>query len=367
MKTSETSSLSPEIVRLPAEWERHDCVLLAWPHEDTDWAYMLDEARACIADIVRAVSERECVLLVGPEKLCRKSVLEAGFDPTRVRFEDVPTNDTWARDFGPITVEDADGALHVLDFKFNAWGLKFAADKDNLINTHLALRGRFAAGYVNHLGFVLEGGSIESDGCGTLLTTAECLLSPNRNGDLSESEIRVRLSEMMGFTHQLWLRHGGLAGDDTDSHIDTLARIAPHDTILYISATDSKGQTVDSLARMRDELTELRTPEGMPYNLIELPLPDTIYDEEGMQLPATYANYLVSHDAIYLPVYAQPANDRRAEQTLKVVYPDHTIVPVDCRALIRQHGSLHCVTMQLPDGAVNGIVNGRWTESLRNL
>lgn len=367
MKTSETSSLSPEIVRLPAEWEHHDCVLLAWPHEDTDWAYMLDEARACIADIVRTVSERECVLLVGPEKLCRKSVLEAGFDPARVRFEDVPTNDTWARDFGPITVEDADGALHVLDFKFNAWGLKFAADKDNLINTHLALRGRFAAGYVNHLGFVLEGGSIESDGRGTLLTTAECLLSPNRNGDLSEGEIRVRLSEMMGFTHQLWLRHGGLAGDDTDSHIDTLARIAPHDTILYISATDSKGQTVDSLARMRDELTELRTPEGMPYNLIELPLPDPIYDEEGMQLPATYANYLVSHDTIYLPVYAQPANDRRAEQTLKVVYPDHTIVPVDCRALIRQHGSLHCVTMQLPDGAVNGIVNGRWTESLRNL
>ena len=362
-----TSSLSPKSVRLPAEWERHECVMLAWPHEGTDWAYMLDDARACIADIVRAISERECVLLVGPEKECRKSVEEAGFDSSRVRLEDVPTNDTWARDFGPITVEDGDGALHVLDFKFNAWGLKFAADKDNLINTHLALRGRFAAGYVNHLGFVLEGGSIESDGHGTLLTTAECLLSPNRNGDLSENEIRHHLAKTMGFNHQLWLRHGGLAGDDTDSHIDTLARIAPHDTILYISAVDSKGQIVDSLARMRDELTEFRTPEGNPYNLIELPLPDPIYDEDGMQLPATYANYLVSDDAIYLPVYDQPINDMRAEQTLKVVYPEHTVVPIDCRALIRQHGSLHCVTMQLPVGAVSGITDGYWNESLRNL
>lgn len=346
-------------VRLPAEWESHNCVLMAWPHEDSDWAYMLDEARECVARIVRAISAHECVLIVGPARKCMKSVEAYGFDPARVRFEDVPTNDTWARDFGPITVE-AGGALHALDFKFNAWGMKFAADKDNLINTRLALKGLFKADYANRLGFVLEGGSIETDGRGTLLTTAECLLSPNRNGQMTEEEIRGYLSDNLGFTHQLWLRNGAMAGDDTDSHIDTLARLAPHDTILYVGATDSQGHTVDALARMAEELREMRTREGAPFNLIELPLPDPIYDEDGMQLPATYANYLVSDRAIYLPVYAQPANDLRAEHTLRVVYPDHEIVPIDCRALIQQHGSLHCVTMQLPDGAVSGIVDGHW-------
>lgn len=346
-------------VWLPAEWENHDCVLLAWPHEETDWAYMLDEARECFANIVRAISARECVLLAGPKRLCDRSVKQCSFDPARVRFIDVETNDTWARDFGPITVEK-DGALHILDFKFNAWGLKFPADKDNLITTHLALKGTFNADYENRLGFVLEGGSIESDGHGTLLTTAECLLSPNRNGGMNEEQIRAYLADALGFTHQLWLRNGGMAGDDTDSHIDTLARLAPHDTILYVGATDSDGNTVESLSRMRDELTDMRTAQGQPFNLIELPLPTPIYDEDGLQLPATYANYLVADTAIYLPTYAQPANDLLAEQTLKIAYPDHDIIPIDCRALIRQHGSLHCVTMQLPTGSVNGIRDGRW-------
>lgn len=353
-------------LRLPAEWESHDCVLMAWPHEDTDWAYMLDEARECFAEIVRAISERECVILACPEHICRKSIEAYKFDSSRVRIEDIPTNDTWARDFGPITIEK-DGCLQSLDFKFNAWGMKFAADKDNLITTHLALNGRLNAEYVNRMGFVLEGGSIETDGKGTLLTTAECLLSPNRNGEMTEADIKEYLADTLGFTHQLWLRNGGMAGDDTDSHIDTLARIAPHDTIIYVSPTDRDGDTVESLARMREELTGMRTAEGAPFNLIELPLPSPIYDENGMQLPATYANYLVTPDAIYLPVYGQAANDLLAEQTLKIAYPDHEIIPIDCRALIQQHGSLHCVTMQLPTGAVRGIKDSRWEEKSRNL
>ena len=245
--------------------------------------------------------------------------------------------------------------------------MKFAADKDNLITTRLALKGRLNAEYVNRMGFVLEGGSIETDGHGTLLTTAECLLSPNRNGEMNEEEIRKYLADNLGLTHQLWLRHGGMAGDDTDSHIDTLARLAPHDTILYTGSTDREGHTVESLAMMREGLADMRTRAGNPFNLIELPLPSPIYDENGMQLPATYANYLVSPDMICLPVYGQPANDLLAEQTFKIVYPDHEIIPVDCRALIKQHGSLHCVTMQLPAGAVSGIKDNRWEENSRNL
>ena len=153
--------------RFPAEWERHDCVLLAWPHEETDWAYMLDETRTCIARIVKALAEEECVLLVGPADLCLPSVRDQGFDPRRVKFVDIPTNDTWARDFGALTVE-ADASLRLLDFKFNGWGLKFAADKDNLITSRLAAGGIFSADVENHLNFVLEGGSVESDGEGTL-------------------------------------------------------------------------------------------------------------------------------------------------------------------------------------------------------
>lgn len=364
MTTNDTPAT--ETVRWPAEWERHDCVLMAWPHEETDWAYMLDEAQACFKEIVKTVSERECVLLIGPERLCRRSIEKCGFNPSRVRLEDMPTNDTWARDFGPITIERGD-RLAALDFKFNAWGMKFPADKDNLITSRLALRGLLSADYDNRLGFVLEGGSIETDGHGTLLTTAECLLSPNRNGHMSECDIRNHLADALGVTWQLWLRHGSLAGDDTDSHVDTLARLAPHNTIIYTGAADPSGVTVNDLVLMRDEIKQLRTVNGQPFNLVELPLPSPIYDENGQQLPATYANYLVTHNTIYMPIYGQPANDLLAQRTLRIVYPDHDIVPIDCRALIRQHGSLHCVTMQLPTGTVSGIIDGYWTPELRNL
>lgn len=355
-------------VRFPAEWEAHDCILMAWPHRLTDWNYMLDEVRKCVADIVRAISRHECVLLVGPRAECLESVRQCGFNPARVRFLDVPTNDTWARDFGPLTVIDKDGNMSALDFKFNAWGLKFAADKDNLITPRLSVGGILNARYVNCQGYVLEGGSVESDGCGTLMTTAECLLSPNRNGGMTQAGIRLMLTQKFGVTHQLWLHHGAMSGDDTDSHIDTLARLAPGDTILYVGARDSQGVIDEELEAMRDELASFTTSAGQPYNLIELPLPDPIYDEDGMQLPATYANYLVGPTALYMPVYGQPMNDRRAIDTVRIAYPNHEIIALDCRALIKQHGSLHCITMQLPTGAVAGITaEGVWETALRNL
>lgn len=360
MKMNEHDSL-PSLRRFPAEWEQHDCVFLAWPHEETDWAYMLDDARRCIADIVRAISEEECVMLVGPAELCLRSVQEQNFNPERVRFVDMPTNDTWARDFGALTVE-VDGSLRLLDFKFNGWGLKFAADKDNLITSRLAAKNMFGVGVENHLNFVLEGGSVESDGEGTLLTTAECLLSPNRNGGWDKEQISAYLAQSFGFNHQLYLHHGALLGDDTDSHIDTLARLAPYNTILYCGAGEPDNPNHAGLVKMQEELTTLRTPEGMPYNLIELPLPDVI-EIDGEVLPATYANFLITPTRILLPVYGQHRNDFLASQVLRIAFPDHDVVPIDCVPLIRQHGSLHCVTMQFPKGAVSGIENGRWVSN----
>ncbi len=333
--------------RLPAEWEPQCGVLMAWPHAGTDWEPILDEAVACYRDIIGNLSHYVPVTIVGPWRACRESFEASGFDTSRVEFVDIETNDTWARDFGPVTVETS-GGLKCLDFKFNAWGLKFAADRDNLINMALERSGHLPAERENRLGFVLEGGSIESDGKGTILTTCECLLSPNRNGDMTRSDIEDYLRSALGAERVLWLSHGALAGDDTDSHIDTLARFAPHDTIIYCGTGAEHDPDNAELEAMRAELTTLRTAEGLPYHLVELPLPDPIYDENGMQLPATYANFLITDGAVLLPVYGQARKDTLAAMTLKSVFPDREIVTVDCRTLIRQHGSLHCVTMQMP-------------------
>lgn len=306
---------------------------------------MLDDARQCIAHIVREIARQTTVCLIVPPGH-KPDRAEWGFND-RVRYYEIPTNDTWARDFGPITVETDEG-LKCVDFKFNGWGLKFAADKDNLINTRLELLSALPGPLENRLNFVLEGGSIESDGRGTILTTSRCLLSPNRNGESSKQEIEKYMANTLGAKHVLWLDHGALAGDDTDSHIDTLARLAPNDTIIYCGAGDDSDPNNDHLKAMAVELKMLRTPEGNPYHLVELPLPSPIHDENGEQLPATYANFLISNDYIYLPTYGQERKDTLASLIIQTVFPDHVVVPVDCRALIRQHGSLHCVTMQLP-------------------
>lgn len=344
--------------RLPAEWEDYECVMLAWPHENSDWAYILEDARNNISEIVKAISKDVCVMLVGPADLCKDSIDSHGFNPERVRFFDVPTNDTWARDFGPICIENEDGNS-ILDFKFNGWGLKFPADKDNLITSGLHTKGVFKCHRENRLNFVLEGGSIESDGHGTILTTSECLLSPNRNGQWTEDQISEYLSDSFGCQHVIFLHHGSLIGDDTDSHIDTLARLAPENTILYCGAGEEDNPNHESLIRMRQELEDLRTIDGNAFNLIELPLPDPI-EIDGEILPATYANFLVTPHYVLMPSYRQPQKDFLASQIIKIAYPDREVMPIDCVTLVRQHGSLHCVTMQLPKGVTADIASGKW-------
>lgn len=334
---------------MPAEWEHSGAVLIAWPHSGTDWAYMLDDVTECYCNLVNAIIDSGSLpVIVAPDISIPKKHL-AGIDSSRIIFCQVDTNDTWARDFGPITVTDGDNdRTRLLDFCFNGWGLKFAACLDNLINSKLSRASLFGAPLENHLGFVLEGGSIESDGRGTILTTSECLLSPNRNGDLDRTQIEQYLQSALGADRILWVDHGYLAGDDTDSHIDTLARLAPDDTILYVKCDNTADEHYTQLSLMEQDLMAMRTREGNPYNLIALPMPDPIYDEDGLRLPATYANFLITDNAILLPVYGQAANDRLAEQIMQIAFPDRRIITVDCRPLIRQHGSLHCVTMQLP-------------------
>ena len=330
---------------LPAEWAEQQFVQLTWPHENTDWAEMLDEVTECFVHIAKAIIRFQELLIVCVDS----DEVETHFSEdelARITFAEMATNDTWARDHGGITVIE-NGKPVIYDFTFNGWGMKFAANHDNLITRKLYSAGIFGqAGHRNCFKFVLEGGSIESDGEGTVLTTAECLLSDNRN-NLSEDDIESKLKSFFGLKRVLWLNHGYLAGDDTDSHIDTLARLCPNNTIAYVKCDDATDEHYDELRKMENELKSFKTlTDNQPYNLIPLPMADEVYFE-GDRLPATYANFLIINGAVLLPTYNSP-KDAIATEQLQKAFPDREIIGIDCSALIKQHGSLHCVTMQYP-------------------
>ena len=337
--------------RLPAEWEAQDGVLLVWPHENSDWRETLPAVEPVFAEIARVISQSARVLIVAPVvEPVRERLGLAGADQDRISLFRLPGNDTWSRDFGPITVLE-DGRPVLLDFGFNGWGLKFAADLDNRITRGLADLGAFGSHEVRVPGLILEGGSIESDGAGTILTTRRCLLSPNRNPHLDSRGIEQQLCLLLGATRVLWLAHGYLAGDDTDSHIDTLARLCPEDTIAYVRCDNQADEHYQELAAMEAELQAFRTMAGVPYRLVPLPWPQACFGPDGHRLPATYANFLVINNAVLVPTYGVP-QDAAALETIARIFPGRQVVGINCLPLIAQHGSLHCVTMQIPHGVL---------------
>lgn len=332
------------------EWGCVKLVQLTWPHEETDWNYMLDKVNECYIHLSYAIAIRTKLLIVTPNPQKVESLLRTKLPSSlleKITIYKCPTNDTWARDHGPITCLSPDGKIQLLDFRFNGWGGKFEASLDNKITQSLHSANIISGDYVDHLDFELEGGSIESDGQGTLLTTSECLLNPNRNPNLSKEMIEERLKEWFGLERILWLDHGFLAGDDTDSHIDTLARLCPNNTIAYVKCTDPTDEHYEALKEMEQQLQTFTTLEGTPYKLVPLPMAAPTYDEDGHRLPATYANYLVLNHTILFPTYATPQLDEQAAQQLAKAFPGYDLVDIDCTALIQQHGSLHCATMQL--------------------
>ncbi len=337
-------------IRLPAEWEPQDGVLLAWPHPDTDWSDRLPEVCTTYTELIRQIVRFEKVLLVAPDpQAAQQHLSDAGVDLSRVTICPVATNDTWTRDFGPITVKVNDQPV-LLDFGFNGWGLKFAANLDNQVTQQLKQQGALLP-RANIVGLVFEGGSIESNGCGTVMTTSQCLLSPNRNPQLTRQELEGAMQSLFGAQKVLWLEHGHLEGDDTDAHIDTLARLCPNDTIVYVACDDPADSHYEGLQKMEQELKQLTTPGGAPYRLLALPWPAAKYDAAGNRLPASYANYLVINDAVLVPTYRDPV-DNGALAMIALAFPGREIIGVDCLPLIEQHGSLHCITMQLPQGVL---------------
>jgi agmatine/peptidylarginine deiminase len=337
----------------PAEWHPQSAVQLTWPHKLTDWAPMLDEVLPCFVAVAREVTKRETLLIVCPDEAEVRRQLGNTVDQSRILFREMETNDTWARDHGGITVIH-NGLPRVYDFVFNGWGLKFAANFDNLITRRLFHTATFAphTERVHMHPFVLEGGSIESDGNGTLLTTTRCLQSINRNEHLTRQQLEGHLKDFFGLERVLWLSNGYLAGDDTDGHIDTLARFCDPHTIAYVQCTDPADEHFAELQAMEKELRAFRTlaPEEEPYRLIPLPAADPVF-RNGQRLPATYANFLIINRAVLMPSY-QSEKDETARAALQKAFPDREIVAIPSLPLIKQHGSLHCIAMQYPENTI---------------
>ncbi len=333
--------------RFPAEWEPQSFLQLTFPHANSDWEYLLHEASECFVNIIGAAARFQPVLVVCDSVARVKAYFS---DCTNIHFAEVPSNDTWARDHGGITVL-TDGGAVVQDYIFNGWGKKFEAGLDNQITRKLFEQNLIQNSELESFDFVLEGGSIESDGKGTILTTTECLMEKNRNPQFSKAEIETFLKQHLGAQKVLWLDHGYLAGDDTDSHIDTLARFCDENTIAYVGCTNPDDEHYEALQQMKEQLQQFTNAEGKPYDLVELPFPDSCFDSEGNRLPATYANFTIINGAMLLPVYGV-SQDNEAIEILTKVFPEREIIPVNCRVLIEQHGSLHCVTMQYPQAVV---------------
>ena len=340
--------------KLLAEWSPQDAIQIAWPHAGTDWARLLADIESFYYELVNTLSHQQQVLIAADPSLdserIQAELARRGANLGNVRWFEVATDNTWARDHGPLTVGD-DAGIELLDFQFNAWGDKYGSSRDNAINRAIELQGGYGAP-LREVDFVLEGGSIETDGLGTLLSTTTCLLNPNRNGGMKLAEVEARLRQHLGIERFLWLEHGDLAGDDTDAHIDTLARFVDAGTIAYVQCNDETDEHFTALAQMAAELKRFRMANGEPYRLVPLPLPQAITSASGERLPATYANFLITNRTILVPVYGDSA-DAQALAALAAVSGERRVVPVNCRTPIEEFGSLHCLTMQLPQGALS--------------
>lgn len=335
---------------LPPEWAPQSAVMLTWPRADGDFAHCFEPVEDNFIRIAVAISRFEAVHInYGLDAgALRARLVQAGAVDARLRIWNAPSDDVWARDHGPITVQ-RNGALVHLDFGFNGWGGKFESRRDDALTRHLATLGAWHGVPVETQDFILEGGAIEVDGHGTLLTTERCLLAPTRNPHLDKAGIEAYLKPRLGVNRVLWLKHGDLLGDDTDGHIDTVARFCDARTIAYQACDDRADPHYADLSAMEAELRAFRDFEGRPYTLVPLPMPAASYDEggDGRRLPAGYANFLIVNGAVLVPVYGAP-QDEAALAALRPCFPAREVIGVDCRWLIRQYGSLHCVTMQIP-------------------
>ena len=324
-----------------AEWERQRGVLISFPHEKTDWADDLEGALTPFIRIAQAIAYKEAVYIICRD---REKISSMFCTTNNMTFIEIPTNDTWIRYYGYISIKE-ETEVKLLDFTFDGWGGKFEASLDNSVNKILHQKGYMGTTPIESIDFVLEGGSIESDGEGTILTTSQCLCNPNRNGGLTKKEVEAVLHKYLGAKRVLWLDYGYLAGDDTDSHIDTLARFVDRETIVYMKCNNRDDEHYEALQKMEAQLKSFKRVDGKPYRLIPLSMPDAIYKEDR-RLPATYANFLITNHALIYPTYSDQ-KDKEVHKIFQELFPNKEIIPINCLKLIEEGGSLHCSTMQI--------------------
>ena len=342
--------MTDSTLRLPAEWEPQAAVLIAWPHAGTDWAERLVAVETTYLALAAAITRFQPLIVVVADAELRAHVQsrlrDAGVELSEIRLVELPYDDTWLRDSGPITLKRGDTGFQLTYFRFTGWGGKFGAEQDDALVAGLVDAGVFGHAAHQRIDWALEGGGIESDGAGSILTTWRCLVQ--RHPEQSREEMSAILRDSLHADRVLWLDHGYLEGDDTDAHIDTLARFAATDAIVFQDCSDAGDPHYPELQAMAAELAAMRTADGTPYRLFALPWPKPIVDE-NRRLAASYANFLIVNGAVLMPAYGDPA-DAEAREVLEQAFPGREIVPVPCRPLIWQNGSLHCITMQLPEG-----------------
>ena len=345
---------------LPAEWTEQSGIQLTWPHQNTDWEPYLADITQTFIQLAHEISKQEKLVIAAQypdnvKRILQENLSQESLD--NVHIYACPNNDTWARDHAALTLMPIKGTSQqaneplLLDFKFNGWGEKFDWENDNCISKSLFEQQAFNGTIESFEDFVLEGGSIESDGEGTIMTTSFCLLAPNRNQPMNQTDIEKLLLHHFNAKRVVWLHHGSLLGDDTDGHIDTIVRLCPNDTIVYQGCDDEQDEQFTDFKLLEEELQQLKTLDGKSYRLLKLPMPDTMYEEDD-RLPATYANFVILNRSVIVPTYGNKIKDAEAARILQLAFPEKEIVCIDATTVVKQHGSLHCLTMQYPYGVI---------------
>ena len=329
--------------RLPAEWEQQQMIQLALPKPHSDWRENYEEVIATYVELIAAIVRFQPVLLICEEVEAAQKIIPKRLHQ-KIIWTAFPTNDTWCRDYGGITLIGEEQKT-LLDCAFNGWGNKYPATLDNQVTALLYQRGFFPSYQYQKTGFVLEGGSIDSNGNGILLTTTHCLLHKERNPQLSQQEIERFLINQLAAKKVLWLEEGYLQGDDTDGHIDMLARFIAEDCICYVQCPDTSDPHYSTLQKMEKTLKTFTNLEGKAFRLFPLPLPDSVYNPRGERLPATYLNFLFINNALLIPQYNQ-AKDREVLAFFADFFPEKEIIGINCTPLIQQGGAIHCASMQ---------------------
>ena len=333
----------------PAEWHPHTATWLSWPHKEASWPGKIGMIYPKYCEFIKVLTEGELVRInVGDEQLkafAKQQLTAAGVDLTRVEFFDFVTNDAWCRDHGPaFLINETTKQKAIIDWGYNAWGGKYPPfDLDDVIPTKIAEHFGLP---VYHPAIVMEGGSVDFNGRGTVLTTTACLLNKNRNPHLNQQQIESYLQNYYGVEQVLWLGDG-IVGDDTDGHIDDITRFVNEDTVVTVVEEDKNDENYHLLQENLATLKTMRLLNGKQLNIVELPMPDAVvYDDQ--RLPASYANFYIGNSAVVVPTY-RSKNDDKALDILQQCFPDRKVVGIDSTDIIWGLGSFHCLSQQEPE------------------